>query len=103
MGIPFEITMAPSNVRLSPEQDAVGTWVFIAEDLDNPGCISHGATPAEALANIADAQNELHALREELGIKGSGTTSPPMQIGRCGGGDTLSSVPQGGMSRPAAS
>ncbi|MEO7247665.1 MAG: type II toxin-antitoxin system HicB family antitoxin [Novosphingobium sp.] len=43
----FSVTIAP----LSPEDG--GGFVATAPDL--PGCISDGATPAEALANVYDA------------------------------------------------
>jgi predicted RNase H-like HicB family nuclease len=47
-------------------QDEDGT--YIAECPAIPGCISQGASQAEAEANIADAIRESLAARSELGL-----------------------------------
>jgi len=42
--------------------------VFIAECPSIPGCVSQGATPDEAEANIQDAIRECLAVRAEKGM-----------------------------------
>ncbi|MCG3193409.1 MAG: type II toxin-antitoxin system HicB family antitoxin [Thermoanaerobaculia bacterium] len=42
--------------------------VFIVECPAIPGCVSQGATEAEALANIQDAIKECLEVRAELGM-----------------------------------
>jgi predicted RNase H-like HicB family nuclease len=42
--------------------------VFIAECPSIPGCVSQGATEAEAEANIMDAVRECLAVRAEVGL-----------------------------------
>ena len=42
--------------------------MYIAECPAIPGCLSQGASQAEAEANIADAIRESLAAREELGL-----------------------------------
>ena len=42
--------------------------IYIAECPSIPGCVSQGATEAEAEANIADAIRQCIAVRAELGM-----------------------------------
>jgi predicted RNase H-like HicB family nuclease len=43
--------------------------VYIAECPSVPGCVSQGATEAEAEANLADAIRECVAVRREMGMQ----------------------------------
>ena len=53
----------PTVVRPEPSTD--GGLVYVAEIPDLVGCMSHGATPEEALQNLEDAKREyLAALAE---------------------------------------
>ena len=42
--------------------------MFVAECLSIPGCVSQGATEAEAEANLRDAIRECLAVRAEQGL-----------------------------------
>ena len=48
--------------------------VYISECPSIPGCVSQGATEAEAQLNIADAIRECLAVRAELGMPLTVTT-----------------------------
>jgi predicted RNase H-like HicB family nuclease len=52
------------NITISQDED--GT--FIAERLSIPGCVSQGASEAEAEANVMDAIRECLAVRSEMGL-----------------------------------
>jgi len=54
------------TLTVSIYQDEDGA--FIAECPAIPGCVSQGATEAEAEANVADAIRECLAVRAEKGI-----------------------------------
>jgi predicted RNase H-like HicB family nuclease len=51
-------------VSIYPDEDGM----FIADCPSIPGCVSQGATEAEAEANIADAIRECLAVRAEKGM-----------------------------------
>jgi len=51
---------------ISTYQDEDGT--FIAECPSIPGCVSQGASEADAEANIMDAIRECLAVRAEMGL-----------------------------------
>ena len=57
-------------VSIYPDEDGV----YVAECPAIPGCVSQGATEAEAEANIADAIRECLAARAELGLPLTVTT-----------------------------
>jgi predicted RNase H-like HicB family nuclease len=48
------MTTGSYDVRADESTD--GTPVFIARDPDLPGCMAHGATPGEAIENLAEAR-----------------------------------------------
>jgi len=52
------------TVAIYPDEDGV----YIAECPAVPGCVSQGASQAEAEANIEDAIRESLAARAELGL-----------------------------------
>ena len=54
------------KVRVSIYQDEDG--MYIAECPSIPGCVSQGASEAEAKTNIADAIRECLAVRAEIGL-----------------------------------
>jgi len=45
----------PYAIELVPDTDEVGRRGWVAEIEELPGCISQGATPEEAIANVRDA------------------------------------------------
>ena len=54
------------KVRVNIYQDEDG--MYIAEYPSIPGCVSQGASEAEAKSNIAEAIRECLAVREEMGL-----------------------------------
>ena len=54
------------KVRVNIYQDEDG--VYIAECPSIPGCVSQGASEAEAKANITEAIRECLAVRAEIGL-----------------------------------
>jgi predicted RNase H-like HicB family nuclease len=61
----------PYDVEIVPDI-AGGQPVFVARHPDLPGCMSHGATPAEALANLDDARQMYLD-----GLRSAGLPVPP--------------------------
>jgi predicted RNase H-like HicB family nuclease len=59
-----EMTSKKFLITLLQDEDGV----FIAECPSIPGCVSQGATPDEAEANIQDAIRECLAVRAEKGM-----------------------------------
>lgn len=56
--------------ELHTERLKDGTLVYVAEIPGLPGCMTHGVTEAEALANLEDAKIEYLSALEEFGISG---------------------------------
>jgi predicted RNase H-like HicB family nuclease len=54
------------KLKITIYQDEDGT--FIAECPSIPGCVSQGASEAEAEANVKDAIRECLAVRAEIGL-----------------------------------
>ena len=54
------------KLKITIYQDEDGT--FIAECPSIPGCVSQGASEAEAQANVIDAIRECLAVRAEMGL-----------------------------------
>jgi len=52
------------NIRVDQDEDGV----FIAECPSIPGCVSRGASEADAEANVMDASRECLAVRAEMGM-----------------------------------
>lgn len=46
----------PYSVEVTPEQTTEGTPCYLASYPDLPGCMSHGDTPDEAIANLFEAK-----------------------------------------------
>ena len=46
----------PYSVVVIPEKGEEAQLVYVASHPELPGCMSHGATPDEALANLAEAR-----------------------------------------------
>jgi predicted RNase H-like HicB family nuclease len=52
------------NIRVDQDEDGM----FIAECPSIPGCVSQGASDAEAEANVMDAIRQCLAVRAEMGL-----------------------------------
>lgn len=71
---PIEITPRARlgyDVEVVPDT-AGGRAVYVARHPDLPGCMSDGATPDEAIENLADARDMYLA-----GLRGAGLPVPP--------------------------
>lgn len=47
---------SPYSIEVSPDQTSEGSLCYIARHPELPGCMSHGQTPDEAIANLMDAR-----------------------------------------------
>ena len=63
---------------LSCEPWTEDTFAWMARHPDLPGCMSHGETPEEALANLADARALYIETRIERGLPVPGPESSPV-------------------------
>jgi predicted RNase H-like HicB family nuclease len=60
------------KLKITIYQDEDGA--FIAECPSIPGCVSQGASEADAQANVMDAIRECLAVRAEMGLPATVTT-----------------------------
>lgn len=56
------------SVEVLPEQDEQGNLVYVAMHPELSGCMSHGETPSEAIANLDEARALYIATLLEKGI-----------------------------------
>jgi len=47
---------SPYSIEVSPDQTSEGLLCYLARHPELPGCMSHGQTPDEAIANLIDAR-----------------------------------------------
>jgi predicted RNase H-like HicB family nuclease len=46
----------PYSIEVTPDQTTDGAMCYLARHLELPGCMSHGETPEEAIANLSEAK-----------------------------------------------
>ncbi len=89
-----EYLALPYTIRLVEDIDAHGRRGWVAEIEELPGCISQGATPEEATANVRDAmlgwisvaiEDGQHIPRPATNSRGGGVATDGRQGRRSGG------------------